>query len=76
MDLTPQDGSLKLRIISLCMELPMSWKNFVMPFYIWILDAINGGNGMKIQARGMLHGPILLLKSMNVLTLTPTIYVV
>jgi hypothetical protein len=37
------------------------------------LNAGNGGNGVKMHARGMLCGPSLLQSSMNALTLTPTI---
>jgi hypothetical protein len=73
MALIPRVGSLKWSINFLCMELLMSWPKFVMLFSIWILKTRNGGNVVKMHARDMLHGPILLQNSMNTLTLTPTI---
>jgi hypothetical protein len=69
----PRAGSLKWNIIFLCMALLMSWPNFVMLFSIWILNAGNGGNGVKMHAKGMFLGPSLLQIFMNALTLTPTI---
>jgi hypothetical protein len=52
----PWVGSLKWNIIYPCMTLLMIWKNFIMISYIWILNVGNGGNGIKIHARGMLLG--------------------
>jgi hypothetical protein len=60
MALIPRVGSPKWSIIFLCMALLMSWPNFIMLFFIWILNAGNGGNGIKRHARGMLLGPSLL----------------
>jgi hypothetical protein len=51
----------------------MSWKKFVMLFSIWILNDGNGENGIKMHAMDILHGPNFLQRSMNALTLTPTI---
>jgi hypothetical protein len=51
----------------------MSWKKNVMMSSIWILNAENVGNGVKIHAKGMLLGHILWSKFMNALTPTQTI---
>jgi hypothetical protein len=70
MALTQRVGSLKWIIIYLCMELSMSWTNFVMLFSICIMNVDNGGNGVKMNARGMLCQPNLLQSSMTSLTMT------
>jgi hypothetical protein len=58
------------------MELPMIWPSFIMVSSIWILNTGNGGNGVKIYAKGMFLGNSFLLMFMITLTLTPTIWAI
>jgi hypothetical protein len=55
------------------MELLMSWKKIGMVFSIYILNVGNGGNGIKMCAKGMFPGHNLLQRFMNALTQKPTI---
>jgi hypothetical protein len=51
----------------------MCWPKSVMVFSIWILNVGNGGNGVKIHAKGMWLGNSLLWSLMSGLTPTPMI---
>jgi hypothetical protein len=54
----------------------MNWSNFVTVSSIWILNTRNGGNDIKIHAKGMFLGSILCSRFMNALTLIHTIWAI
>jgi hypothetical protein len=54
------------------MELLIIWPNFITMSSIWILNASNVGNGVKLHAKGMLSGHSLLDMKINT-TIVPKI---
>jgi hypothetical protein len=52
----PWDGSLKWKIISPCMASMMNWPKLVIVSSIRILNVGNGGDAIKIHAKGMFLG--------------------
>jgi hypothetical protein len=72
----PTVGSHKWNINYPCMTPLMNWPNYIMFSTIYIMNARNGGNGIKNHAKGVFFGHKFCPNFMNTLTQTYTIWVI